>query len=474
MSAFDPRSIPVLLADPSFVALKSLVVERTGHHYYADKDDRLGDRIARRMAATGIGTAAGYLRRLREAGLGDREWRLLESELTIKETFFFRFAEQFAALRTTILPRLIESRGSRRRLRIWSAGCSTGAEPYSLAIVLSDVLGPALSEWQISILGTDIDERALATAREAVYGHWSLRTMAPAERERLFVPQDGRWRLRLAYSGMVRFERLNILDLDGAAVPLQLSDYDLILCRNMLIYFHPDQATRLVEAIGDRLAHDGWLLLGHAEAGLAMGTSLAGLEAGGVVAYRRSGAVSELAAPPAAPVPTSPVPAAAPPTVPGLSRRRAAPIAVRPEPPIAPPASVAAADDLGEIRRLLDAGETAAASVAIARLRGDGRESARLFFLDAICALAGDDRGAAERSLRSALYLDGSFAMAHYLLAQSLTNASRPSAARRALAAAAAALAPAAPDDAVAEGDGRTVADLRAAIRTRLMTIDAA
>ena len=329
MSAFDPRSIPVLLADPSFVALKSLVVERTGHHYYADKDDRLGDRIARRMAAIGIGTAAGYLRRLREAGLGDREWRLLESELTIKETFFFRFAEQFAALRTTILPRLIESRGSRRRLRIWSAGCSTGAEPYSLAIVLSDVLGPALSEWQISILGTDIDERALATAREAVYGHWSLRTMAPAERDRLFVPQDGRWRLRLAYSGMVRFERLNILDLDGAAVPLQLSDYDLILCRNMLIYFHPDQATRLVEAIGDRLAHDGWLLLGHAEAGLAMGTSLAGLEAGGVVAYRRSGAVSELAAPPAAPVSTSPVPAAAPPTVPGLSRRRAAPIAVR-------------------------------------------------------------------------------------------------------------------------------------------------
>lgn len=471
MSADDARSVPVLLADPSFAALKSLVVERTGHHYYADKDDQLGDRIAKRMAAIEIGTAAGYLRRLRESGLGDREWRLLESELTIKETFFFRFAEQFAALRTTILPRLIASGGSRRRLRIWSAGCSTGAEPYSIAIVLSDVLGPALSEWQISILGTDIDERALATAREAVYGRWSLRTMAPAERERLFVPQDGRWRLRFAYSGMVRFERLNILDLDGGAVPLQLSDYDLILCRNMLIYFHPDQATRLVEAIGDRLVGDGWLLLGHAEAGLAMGTSLVGVEAGGVVAYRRSNAASEQEGPPAASVATTPVPPAIP-VAPAPPRRRPAPFAVRPEPPAAPPSPVVA-DDLGEIRRLLDAGETAAASVAIERLRGGGRESARLFFLDAICALACDDRGAAERSLRSALYLDGSFAMAHYLLAQSLANARRPSAARRALAAAAAALASAAPDETVAEGDGRTVADLRAAIRTRLTAIDA-
>ena len=70
--------------------------------------------------------------------------------------------------------------------------------------------------------------------------------MAPPERERLFIAEERRWRLRPAYRGMVRFERLNILDLDGAAVPLQLSDYDLILCRNMLIYFHPDQATRLV------------------------------------------------------------------------------------------------------------------------------------------------------------------------------------------------------------------------------------
>ncbi len=472
MSPDRSRGIDALLADPCFAALKTLIVERTGHHYYADKDEQLGDRIAQRMAASGIGAAENYLQRLGDPMLADREWRQLESELTIKETFFFRFAEQFAALRSTILPGLIEARGARKRLRIWSAGCSTGAEPYSLAVVLSDLLGPALAEWQVSILGTDIDERALATAREASYGGWSLRSMPMAERERLFVSQHGRWRLRLAYSGMVRFERLNILDLDGSAVPLQLSDYDLILCRNMLIYFHPDRATRLVEAIGDRLAPDGWLMLGHAEAGLAMGTSLSGVEAGGVVAYRRRDT---------APVSAAPLPAGLPPE---QTVRRPAPVAARPVPPASSTAEQPVttftakqdtdAQDIDEVRRLLDAGEITAAATAISRLRDGGHDSARLFFLDAVCALSHGDRDVAERALRSALYLDGAFVMAHYLLAQMLMNAGRTGAARHALVNATNALAAAPPDDPVVEGDGRLAADLREAIRARLNAIDAA
>ena len=470
MSARSPCSAPALLVNPAYAGLKALIVERTGHHYYADKDEQLVERIAQRMAASGIDDAADFLARLRDP-LGDREWRQLESELTIKETFFFRFAEQFAALRTTILPKLLESRASRRRLRIWSAGCSTGAEPYSVAIILSELLGSALKDWHVSILGTDIDERALAAGREASYNGWALRTMAPAERERLFIAEERRWRLRPAYRGMVRFERLNILDLDGAAVPLQLSDYDLILCRNMLIYFHPDQATRLVDAIGERLVPDGWLLLGHAEAGLASASRLTGVEAGGVVAYRRAEA-----APAAVARESTPIPAAKP-MPPRCNPRRAAPVLVpvaQQERSVADAKSEADADGLDEVRRLLDAGEVAAASLAISRLRDGGRESARLLFLDAMCALACDDRGAAERALRGALYLDGGFAMAHYLLAQSLVATGQTNAARRALANTANALAAAAPDDPVAESEGRTAADLRNAVWAALEVIGAA
>lgn len=475
-----PASVEALVADPSFAALKALIVERTGHHYYEDKDDQLGERIAQRMAASGIGEPADYLERLGDTMLGDREWRQLESELTIKETFFFRFAEQFAALRSTILPGLVAARADARRLRIWSAGCSTGAEPYSVAVVVSDLLGPALASWQVSILGTDIDEKALAAAREASYGGWSLRTMAPDERDRLFAQRDGRWRLRPAYAGMVRFERLNILDLDGAAVPLQLSDYDLILCRNMLIYFHPGQATRLVEAIGASLAPDGWLVLGHAEAGLAMGTSLRGVETGGVVAYRRAaaGEVGRTA--------VAPEPLPAPPSGPaGTGRRsdraivqrapvRAAETAQAAGPAAELPSISTDVGDLDAVRRLLDAGDIAAAAAAIASLRGRDGDSAPLSYLDAVCALGRGDRAAAERSLRGALYLDDGFAMAYYLLAQTLMDAGRAAAARRALANALQALAAASADAPIAEGDDRSAAELRDAIRSRLDAIDAA
>ena len=158
-----------------FGRIKRLVIERTLHHYYDNKDDQLSDRLHRRFAATGLSPEA-YLRLL-ESG-GSEEWGHLESEITINETFFFRFAEQFDALRDVILPGLVEARAAVRRLRIWSAGCSTGAEPYSVAILLHRLLGPALRDWSVSILGTDIDEAALATARQGEYTDWALRSLS--------------------------------------------------------------------------------------------------------------------------------------------------------------------------------------------------------------------------------------------------------------------------------------------------------
>ena len=184
MSGRHLRSAPALLADPAYAELKALIVKRTGHHYYTDKDEQLAERIAQRMAASGIDMAASYLARLRDP-LGDPEWRQLESELTIKETFFFRFAEQFAALRTTILPRLIEARREGRRLRIWSAGCSTGAEPYSIAVVLSETA--RLGAWQLA----GLDPR---------HGHrrGGARRRARGQLQRLGASHDGAARARAA------------------------------------------------------------------------------------------------------------------------------------------------------------------------------------------------------------------------------------------------------------------------------------
>ena len=116
-------------ADPGFSTLKARIIARTGHHYYADKDDLLFDRLRKRFRVHGFADASAYAGLLDDPIAGGAEWAALEAEITIGETFFFRYAEQFAALRATILPALIAARSGERTLRVWSAGCSTGAEP---------------------------------------------------------------------------------------------------------------------------------------------------------------------------------------------------------------------------------------------------------------------------------------------------------------------------------------------------------
>jgi chemotaxis protein methyltransferase CheR len=463
MSARQAAAVP--LDDPAFAEIKALVVRETGHHYYEDKDGQLAERIGKRMAALGIAEPSIYLERLQDGAAGPREWRLLESELTIKETFFFRFAEQFAALREHILPAMIARHAGDRHLRIWSAGCSTGAEPYSLAVLIHDLLGEAAGDWSVSILATDLDEGALADARAALYGGWALRTVAADERLRLFQPEGNRWRLKPAYRGMVRFERQNLLELLDPAPAIGRNDYDLILCRNLLIYFHPDVGAALVAALGSRLAPKGKLLLGHAESGLAAATDLAPIEMGGVVSYVRDDAPETAEEPPepAAPAPRRPRPPLPPRRGPRGRPLRREPAAPKPVRPAETPS-----DSLDEVRAMLAQGRTGAAREAIAALAKGRPGDPVLLYLEGLAALAEGDGAAARKALRGALYLDHDLAMAHYLLAQHLIREGRDQEARRSLANAAEALADADPAAPVPEGEGLTVADLREAIRHRL------
>ncbi|PZU11622.1 protein-glutamate O-methyltransferase CheR [Sphingomonas sp.] len=456
--------IPTPTGDPAFPDLKALIVARTGHHYYDDKEEQLGERLAKRMAALGISDPALYLERLRDAAAGPREWRLLESELTIKETFFFRFAEQFAVLKSQILPAILARHTEDRHVRIWSAGCSTGAEPYSLAVLIHDLLGDAAADWSISILGTDLDERALGDARAALYGGWALRAVPAEERARLFTVEDGRWRLKPAFRGMVRFERQNLLDLLDPVPVIGRNDYDLILCRNLLIYFHPDVAAAVVTALGGRLAAHGKLMLGHAEAGIAAASRLAPIDVHGIVVYVRDEAPRSGEPPGEAPAPPAPRPR--PPLPPRRGPRRP----VRREPAAPPPPRPAdpAPSSLDEVRGLLARGATGEARRAIEQLRPARRSDPVLLYLEALGALAERDMAVAEKALRGVLYLDRGFAMAHYLLGEHLLREGKPREGRRALANAAEAVADADPETLVQEGEGLTVADLHEAIRHRL------
>jgi chemotaxis protein methyltransferase CheR len=447
----DKARAPV--GDPAFRELKRLIVARTGHAYFDDKDDALWERVRRRLSATGAASCADYLARMEGQGGDGPEWRALEASVAIGETFFFRYAEQFAALRGTILPDLLRANDGKRRLRIWSAGCSNGAEAYSLAIVASEALRDADGPWNVSILATDISEHALASARAGRFNRWALRTLSEAELGRYFTRDRSgpspMWTIRPAYRAWVRFERFNLMALVERRAPLQFSEFDLILCRNVLIYFSLETAVRAVEGLRDALATNGWLVLGHAEANAGIADLMAPVELAGAIVYRRREAVAPVRlAPPVSafmsPPNTSPPPASA--------HAYQTPVRVEARPPDRIDSDVDA--------DMIVAGLRALASGADARALIEASEAAaRAFPLDArprfyagVGARALGLHEEAAHALRRALYLDRGFALARLHLALLLLERGSIGQALRALQAVARAARARPADEPVPEG----------------------
>lgn len=477
------RAAPTLPLDADFPRLKSLIIERTGHFYYQDKDDLLWERVRRRLKATGARNAAQFIDLLNAPGTGPAEWARLEAEITIGETFFFRYAEQFAALRETILPEIIERKRPERRLRIWSAGCATGAEPYSLAILVRQLLGEDLPNWRLGIIGTDINESFLETARRAQFGQWALRSLPQEERAQYFLPVGReQWQLRPEFRSLVRFEKHNLLSLLDGSSPLQFTEFDLILCRNVLIYFHPDTVNQVVGALRDCLLDDAWMLLGHAEPNPTFSTMMHAVNLPGTVAYRRREGDALPAPSPIAPsvAKDAPVwrpklpPQARPPKVKDHSGQKPAP------PPFRPPAVQPATPFegspslLAEVRRRADSGDLAGAdAICLQALRQEPLNAA-LHFYHGLVSQALGRPAEAEKAFRRCLYLDKSFAMAHYHLGLLLLADGRSAPGRRTLANAAR-IAGAIPDDqTLPEGDGLTAGDLRRLVRIHLQAADPA
>ncbi|MFD2262986.1 CheR family methyltransferase [Lacibacterium aquatile] len=450
----------------AFLALKERVIARTGHFYYQDKDDLLWDRVLRRMLATGRSDCQAYLDLLAES---DGEWAALEADITIGETFFFRYGEQFAALRETILPDLIARNAEEKRLRIWSAGCATGAEAYSVAIVLRELLGDAFADWRISILGTDINERFLGIAREGRFGRWALRVL-DAEKRAAYFTQNGEndWSLRPRYRGVVRFERHNLLSLTDGTSPLEMSDFDLVLCRNVLIYFHPDMVVQIVAGLRRSLREGGWMLLGHAEPNPVFERIMRTVNLPGTVAYRNM---------PPESAPQLDVPQLAALAAPAPM---AEPLVPRPK-PVPKPAPVHAAvveqtqvvgetidDLLAAVRRLADAGDLRGALAICDHALDAAPTDARLQYYAGMIHQGLGQMPIAEKAFRRALYLNQGFVMAQLGLGLLLVGSGRRAQGQRYIANAAQLSASWPADDPVPEGDGMTAAQLRQIARNAL------
>lgn len=183
------------------------------------------------------------------------------------ETYFFRDHGQFALLRNKILPELIEKNKSSRSLRIWSAGCSSGEEPHSVAILLDELL-PERKDWDILILGTDNDAGAIKKAERGKYTRWSFRMVSAEIIDRYFKKRGDEWALDSRIREMVRFAVSDLVKDDFPDPSSGLSAMDLIICRNVFIYFEPTEIENVTEKFVETLKNGGFLMTGHGELGM--------------------------------------------------------------------------------------------------------------------------------------------------------------------------------------------------------------
>jgi chemotaxis protein methyltransferase CheR len=277
------------LETAEFDTLRRMLRDHSGIWLADGKHSFLQVRLAARMEARGISAPREYVHFLKYDGQGGEELQALLDVVTVNETWFFREATPIEAWRDVVLPGLLQ-RG--RRVRMWSAGCSTGEEAYTLAMTLHAALPPpALAACEI--LATDISQRALEAARQGQYDPYSLRHTAAAWREHYFEPAPppapaGRQILRADVRRLVHFGRANLID---GTLPGRVGQLDLILCRNVMIYF--DRASRDVALANlfAALRPGGYLVLGASES-LAHAPAPFTLErVGGLLLYRRLPAV---------------------------------------------------------------------------------------------------------------------------------------------------------------------------------------
>jgi chemotaxis protein methyltransferase CheR len=249
------------LTDELYLRFRDLLIARCGLYYPDSKRGDLVYGLNVVLRASGLSSLAELEQAIQTPG---PVWELLLTHLTIGETYFFRNAPQIQALRQHILPELIARRTPMRSLRFWSAGCASGEEPYSLAMLLDELL-PDQDAWHITILATDINPQALARAREGLYGEWSFRETGEDQRRRYFQQEGSRWRIDPRIRRAVQFSNLNLVEPTYPSVMNGTCALDLILCRNVTIYFEESTTRQIVERFYHTLAPGGWLVVGHAE-----------------------------------------------------------------------------------------------------------------------------------------------------------------------------------------------------------------
>lgn len=442
-----------LIAESQWPPLSEFIARRMGLHFPRERRDDLQRGLAGAAQEFGLPDAAACADWLLAVPPSEAQLQVLASHLTIGETYFFRDPQTLEALARTVLPDLIRlRRGREQRLRIWSAGCCSGEEPYTLAILLHEAL-PDLSDWQVTITATDINPRFLHKAAAGVYGEWSFRNAPAGLKERYFHrTADGRYAIAPRIRRLVDFSHLNLAQDAYPSLATGTNAMDIIFCRNVLMYFTPPQARTVIGNLHHALVEGGWLAVSPSEASQALFPEYTTVNFPGAIFYRKVDTVPAAqqrwtpepwreAPESVAPAIAAPAPWA--PQLEAATTARPAPDASSPCIPAAartPLTRAAVAEDLYQQGRYAEAADTLAPTAAdprafslLARAQANlGRLDEALswcqrwiaadkldpagHYLRAVVLLERGEPESARASLQRALYLEPDFVLAHFAL----------------------------------------------------------
>lgn len=257
MAAFLP---PTFISDADFEQVRSIVYQKIGLSLSDSKKALVISRLGKHLKILQISNFNDYLDYLDRT---PRAYEEMISRITTHFTGFFREAIQFEILHKEILPRLQKARSDEKRMRIWSAACSSGEELYSILMELNDYFGGEIpGDWDIKILGTDIDQQSLATAQRGTYPAAAVEALSEGRIKRYFLEESrGLYRFNPRYTSILRFAQLNLM---SKQYPFR-SKMDIIFCRNVAIYFDSEGKSHLYRILHQHLAGDGYLFSGHSE-----------------------------------------------------------------------------------------------------------------------------------------------------------------------------------------------------------------
>lgn len=259
MFSIEPE-IP--LSDEEFRLIRDLIYSHCGLFFDTDATYLLEKRLAKRLQFHQLSSFRDYYHFLKYDRKRDQELSDIMDILTTNETYFFRESFQLRAFTEEIIPALreLKLKNGDRTLRIWSAGCSSGEEPYTIAMLLLDRGG--FTDWNVEIIGTDISHRVIQQARKGLYGKSSFRVTDDSYVRRYFTEQDGMFRVNDKVRELVTISHLNLLDANRISF---LGHMDVIFCRNVIIYFDLAARRKVIDSFYRSLRNGGYLLLGHSE-----------------------------------------------------------------------------------------------------------------------------------------------------------------------------------------------------------------